>query len=185
MRKIFRRLTPGRDTVHGMLGNGRLRRTMGDTVLHPALWRLTAHSAAGGVAVGLFCGLIPGPLQMLGAVAAALVLRVNLPLALITTLYTNPLTIIPLYLLAFQLGQWLLGDAGAVFVAPPDFVFADFAASLRALADWAAGLGTPLAVGLPTLAALLALAGYAIVFGLWRLNVWRYQLRRRRRAVKP
>lgn len=184
MRKIFRRMTPGRDTVNGMLGNGRLQRRMGDTLLHPHLWRLTAHSAAGGVAVGLFCGLIPGPLQMLGAALAALVLRVNLPLALITTLYTNPLTIIPLYLLAFTLGQWLVGDGSAVFVAPPDFSLMDFTASMRALADWAAGLGRPLGIGLITLASLLAAAGYGLVFGLWRLNVLRYRWRRQRRAAR-
>lgn len=184
MRKLFRRLTPGRDTVHGMLGQGRLQRHMGDTLLHPHLWRLTAHSAAGGVAVGLFCGLIPGPLQMLGAAIAALVLRVNLPLALISTLYTNPLTIIPLYLLAFTIGQWLVGVPGAVFVAPPDFAIADFAASMQALADWAIGLGRPLGVGLLTLASLLAAAGYGLVFGLWRLNLLRYRRRRRQRAAQ-
>jgi uncharacterized protein (DUF2062 family) len=39
------------------------------SLLHPRLWHLNRHSAAGAVAVGLFCGLIPGPLQMIGAAA--------------------------------------------------------------------------------------------------------------------
>ena len=183
MRKVFRKITPGREVVHGMLGNGRLQRHMGDTLLHPHLWRLTAHTAAGGFAVGLFCGLIPGPLQMLGAAIVALVLRVNLPIALITTLYTNPLTIIPLYLLAFTLGQWLVGDGSTVFVAPPDFSIASFGTSMRAYGDWIGSLGKPLVVGLIALASLLATAGYFLVFGLWRLNVARYRWRRQRRAA--
>jgi uncharacterized protein len=183
MRKIFRRITPGRETVHGMFGSGRLQRRMGDTLLHPMLWRLTAHTAAGGFAVGLFCGLIPGPLQMLCAAILALVLRVNLPIALISTLYTNPLTIIPLYLLAFTIGQWLVGDGGAVFVAPPDFSITEFGASMQAYGQWVGNLGRPLVVGLITLASLLAASGYALVFGLWRLRVLRYRWRRQRRAA--
>ena len=42
---------------------------------------------------------------MLGPVVCV-VLRVNLPLSLVTTLYTNPLTIVPLYLLAYEIGSF-------------------------------------------------------------------------------
>ena len=59
------------------------------SLLHPRLWHLNRHSAAGAVAIGLFCGLIPGPLQMIGAAIGALVFRVNLPLGLLVTLYTD------------------------------------------------------------------------------------------------
>lgn len=182
MRNFFRRVTPGRDTVNGMLGEGRWQRRFGQTLLAPDLWRLSCRSVAGGVAVGLFCGLVPGPFQMLVAALAALVLRVNLPLALFTTLYTNPLTIIPLYLVAFKLGQWVVGDGKSVFVAPPDFVFSDVLGSLRHLYDWLYGLGQPLGIGLILLASLLAAAGYLLVWSLWRLHVLRYQFRRRRRT---
>ena len=39
--------------------------------------------------------MVPGPLQMLAAALLAVPLRVNLPVALATTLYTNPVTIGP------------------------------------------------------------------------------------------
>ena len=39
-------------------------------------------AGVGGVAVGMFCGLIPGPFQMLGAALCCVLFRVNLPLAL-------------------------------------------------------------------------------------------------------
>lgn len=42
--------------------------------------------------------------------------RVNLPIALLTTLYTNPFTILPLYVLAYKLGTWVLGQ-GAMGIA--------------------------------------------------------------------
>ena len=61
------------------------------------------------MAIGLFAGLVPGPLQMLTALLLAVPLRKNLPVALLTTLYTNPFTIVPLYVLAYGYGSLLLG----------------------------------------------------------------------------
>lgn len=181
MRKYFKRVTPGRERIHQLLGDGALQRRFGNTLLHPKLWHLTRRTAAGGVAVGLFCGLIPGPLQMLCAALLALVLRVNLPLALVLTLYTNPLTIVPLYVLAFTLGQWVMGNGKAGFVSPPEFDWAAPLDSMHALIDWVASLGPPLGVGLPLLASLFALAGYALVWSAWSLHIALYRARRRQR----
>ena len=114
-RKLFRRFMPSVDKVREV----KALSLFGDALFHPALWHLNRRSAAGGVAVGLFCGLIPGPLQMLGAGIACLFFRVNLPVALVTTLYTNPLTIVPLYLIAYQLGSFVLGGAAKHPVTPP------------------------------------------------------------------
>jgi hypothetical protein len=106
-RKYFRKVMPSVDKVREFKALG----LFGDALFHPALWHLNRRSAAGGVAVGLFCGLIPGPLQMLGAAIVCLVARVNLPVAFVSTLYTNPFTIVPLYLLAYEIGQFVLGAA--------------------------------------------------------------------------
>ena len=112
-RKFFRKVMPNVDKVREM----KALSMFGDTLFHPALWHLNRRSAAGGVAVGLFCGLIPGPLQMLGSAIVCVFFRVNLPLALVTTLYTNPLTIVPLYLIAYEIGGFTLGARG--FSTPP------------------------------------------------------------------
>ena len=61
----------------------------------------------------------PRPFQMLGAAICCVLFRVNLPLALLSTLYTNPFTIVPLYLAAFGVGEWLIGS-GSVFTPPPE-----------------------------------------------------------------
>ena len=86
IRRRLRKLLPDVDKLraHKALG------VFGEHLFHPALWHLNRRSVAGGFAAGLFCGLIPGPLQMGGAALVALWLRVNLPVALATTLYTNP-----------------------------------------------------------------------------------------------
>ncbi len=107
-RKLFRKFMPSVDKVREV----KALSLFGDALFHPALWHLNRRSAAGGVAVGLFCGLIPGPLQMLGAAIVCLVARVNLPVAIVSTLYTNPFTIVPLYLLAYEIGSFVLGAGG-------------------------------------------------------------------------
>ncbi len=178
MRKHIRKYLPDHSAVHG----NRWLAPFAATLLHPRLWHLNRHSAAGAVAAGLFCGLIPGPFQMLGAAICALAFRVNLPLALFTTLYTNPLTIVPLYLVAFGLGKFVLGGGGE-FVAPPDYGDAGLIVWLQDLADWMFRLGKPLAAGLILLGTLLALAGYALMRLAYRLYLVRaWQRRGQRRS---
>lgn len=104
-RKWFRRCLPTVERVREVKALARF----GDALFHPALWHLNRRSTAGGVAAGLFCGLIPGPFQMHGAGIAAAIFRVNLPVVLASMPYTNPLTIFPLYLVAYQLGAFVLG----------------------------------------------------------------------------
>ena len=67
-----------------------------------------AQPLARGLAVGLLCGLIPGPLQIAATIVLCSLLRANVVLGVATTFYTNPLTIVPLYALAFQIGSALL-----------------------------------------------------------------------------
>lgn len=177
MRKRLRKYLPDHAAVH----DNRWLAPFAGTLLHPRLWHLNRRSAAGAVAAGLFCGLIPGPFQMFGAAICAVAFRVNLPLALLTTLYTNPLTIVPLYVVAFELGKVALGGDGK-FVAPPDYDGAGFIAWLEALLDWMVHLGRPLVAGLLLLATLLAFAGYVVVRVAWRwylVRAWHGRTARR------
>jgi uncharacterized protein (DUF2062 family) len=175
MRKRIRSLLPDHEAVRSNPWLARFETTL----LHPRLWHLNRRSAAGAVAAGMFCGLIPGPLQMLGAAICAVAFRVNLPLAMLTTLYTNPFTIVPLYVVAFAIGQWVLPGAGQRFVPPPEWGDEGILVWVRMLTDWMIGLGMPLALGLVVLAAGLALAGYVLVRVVWRFYLVRAWHRRR------
>lgn len=178
MRRRIRKLLPDHDAIR----SNRWFAPFENTLLHQRLWHLNRHSAAGGVAVGLFCGLIPGPFQMLGAAICAVVFRVNLPLALLTTLYTNPFTIVPLYVAAFAIGQWALPGEHRHFILPPEPGEAGWIAWLHALLDWMIGLGAPLALGLVLLASGLAFAGYFLVRIAWRIYLVRAWRRRGQRG---
>lgn len=179
-RKFLKRVMPSVDKVREV----KALSMFGDALFHPALWHLNRRSAAGGVATGLFCGLIPGPLQMLGAGVAAVMFRVNLPVALVTTLYTNPLTIVPLYLIAYQIGSLVLGAAGSTPPAPPpEWVWSQPFASLETYGEWALGLGPRLVLGVFLLACLLAAAGYVLVRLAWSAYLRRAWLARKRRRT--
>jgi len=182
-RKHFRKFLPDAAKVRSY----RIVRLFGSLLHHPNLWHLNRESVAGGVAIGLFAGLVPGPFQMLTAALLAVPLHRNLPVALVTTLYTNPFTIVPLYVVAYKYGALLLGAGGrAPIAAPPDFDWTQLVASLEALAHWSLSLGKPLAVGLVALACTLAALGYFGVHLAWRAYVvlaWR--ARRQSRRKRP
>lgn len=178
MRRALRRFLPDHESIH----TNRWLRPFANTLLHPRLWHLNRHSAAGAIATGLFCGLIPGPFQMLSAAIFCVVFRVNLPLALITTLYSNPLTIVPLYVVAYGMGALLTGERLSGFVHPPEMADLSFVEWTHALLPWALDLGRPLAVGLVLLAGTLAAVGYFSVRTIWR--VWLIRAWRRRAVLR-
>jgi uncharacterized protein (DUF2062 family) len=178
-RKFFSRYLPDREAVR----TSKYLAWCGSWLQHPNLWALNRDSVSGGFAIGLFAGLVPGPFQMLTAALFALPLKKNLPVALATTLYTNPFTIAPLYLLAYGYGRLLLGvQHHATKVEPFVWNWSDWLGSCEALLHWTISLGPPLGIGLVALAVTLAVIGYFGVQIGWRIYIvlaWRARARRR------
>ena len=171
-RKYFRKYLPDPDTVLAKRWAAPFRPWLG----HPNLWYLNRRSVPGAVAIGLFAGLVPGPIQMLCALLIAIPCRKNIPVALIVTVYTNPFTIVPLYILAYEYGKFLLPGEYAPFNASLDMGWGNFIESLLAL-------GKPLALGLLALACTLAALGYVATYCAWRawaITAWRARARRRK-----
>jgi uncharacterized protein len=122
---------------------------------------------------------------MLTALLIAIPCRKNIPVALIVTLYTNPLTIVPLYFLAYAYGRLLLPGEHGPFIAPFQTDWSDLSGSLRALGEWMMALGKPLALGLLALGLTFAAIGYLVTRLGWRAYVvaqWRARARRRTSA---
>lgn len=181
-RKYFKKFLPGHDTVK----QSRWIKPFGEWLHHPNLWHLHRRSVAGGVAAGMFCGLIPGPFQMIGAALAAVMFRVNLPVAVFTTLYTNPLTLAPLYMLAYELGSFVIGQGNGLSGASLAFPEMGWDNWFTVLLDWVVSLGKPLAFGLLLLAIIFSVVGYFAVRVLWyAVVVWEWRRRAQRRAKKP
>lgn len=182
MKHYFRKYLPQARTVreHPAV------RWLAPVLHHPNLWHLNRRSVAGGVAVGAFTGLIPGPVQMLAAAVLAVVFRVNLPVAVLTTLYTNPFTFVPLYLLAYQIGSWVYPpNGGQPHAFQFDWQTQSWLEAVPAFFQWVASLGPTLLVGVLILGGVLSLTGYFAVRGLWRAGVILHWRRRRRQRTLP
>jgi uncharacterized protein (DUF2062 family) len=179
-RKHFRKFLPSHESIKRNRAIG----FFGSALHHHNLWHLNRRSVAGGVAVGLFCGLVPGPVQMLSAALLAVALRVNLPVAAVCTWYTNPFTIVPLYYAAYKLGLFVTGGAPAALPMPQiDMGFFNPEQWFPLLKAWMVAMGKPFLLGLLLLASILAVSGYFAVLGGWRLAVssaWRERSRQRR-----
>ena len=169
MKKFLKNKLPSAESITGNRYLGFLSPWLG----HPRLWHLHRRSVALGVAIGLITGLIPGPVQMLLAALIAIPLRANVPAAMFATLYTNPLTFVPLYILAYKVGGLITGDQGA-FVPPNiEFTFSSMWHAIPELYRWFLSLGDTLLIGLAVQAAVTAVCGYVATLVIWRVAVTR------------
>ena len=158
LRGLFKRLLPPHHTFqqHQQLG------WLGDILDDPNIFHLNRHSAAGGVAIGLALAFAPFPGQMLLAAILAIYFRVNLPLAVVCVWLSNPLTIPPMFYLAYRIGAMMLGETPQKFEMEfsPDWL-------KSVLVDiWDA-----LLLGCLVLGSFAAIAGYLSIQLLWRLAI--------------
>jgi hypothetical protein len=183
-RKYLRQILPSHETVANHPHLARL----GHRLRHPSLWHINRRSVSGAVAMGLFTGLIPGsnPVQFLAAAIGAMIARVNLPIAMLTTLYSNPFTIVPLYWLAYKIGSVFTEvDTQAMPKTELSLLDKPVGEWWSAVVHWLLGIGKTLGIGLPLLGIVLALVGYYAVFYGWRLvMIWEWRQRARRRAAR-
>ncbi len=153
---------------------------LGHLLHEPNLWHINRHSLSIGMAVGLFCALIPLPFQTLWAALMAIMLRGNLPLAAVLVWLSNPLTTPPIYYVSYELGALMMG----ISVKPIDF---SMSSDLLSSSWWIETIGAvwePWLLGLMTLSVLCALVGYLVVQWLWRLHVvLAWHQRRKKRAL--
>lgn len=167
----------------------RFLKPFGHYLHHHYLWQFNRRSVAGGFAVGLFFGILIPFAQILLAAVAAVILRVNLPVATFSTLITNPFTFPAIYYVAYRLGELITGGEAPLPEATLETEVkvriveqqADVGGWLANSLDWMQSVGPSLAIGLSTLAIVSAVGGYFVVSGLWRLNATRRWHKRRQR----
>jgi uncharacterized protein len=172
---------------HEMFRESRWLRWLDPWLGHPRLWHMHRRSVAKGVAIGLVTGLIPGPIQILLAALLAIPLRANIPAAAFATLYTNPLTFVPLYLLAYQVGRWVTGSTAPPPVIPAEVElrWGNLTSFVPEMFRWVLSLGDTLLIGLAIQSSVFALAGYVLTMLLWRTAVgWAWARRRHVRVAK-
>jgi uncharacterized protein (DUF2062 family) len=170
-RRFFRRVSSG------YLRNERpwYLRPFDAILRHPSFFSVNRRSVAGAIWLGVFIGLMPLPGQTLIALLAAMALRVNLPIAGITTWITNPITMFPFFYWEYRLGTLILD------LPMKDF---DIDLSWQWVTSGFLTIWKPLLLGAFISATVVASLVYVMVSVTWRLIV-AYRYKRRHISGSP
>ena len=148
--------------------------SLGDWIYEPNLWHLNRYSASMAFFVGLFVAFIPIPGQMPVAAVIAMLVRCNLPLSVCLVWITNPVTMPPLFFMAYRVGALLL-DVPASHM--------EFELSFDWLGSQMADIWQPFLLGSLVCGLFFGCLGYFVISLLWRWRVSvRWNERKRRRA---
>jgi uncharacterized protein len=164
-RRLIKRFCPSQAALqrHWFL------RLFGQRLADPRLWGLCRHGVTAAFGAGLAICFIPLPVHFIVSALVALTFRLNLPVIFGTVLLINPLTVVPVYYLAYRLGAFLLD------VPPNHFAF-------HMSWDWLEhGLGPmckPFLLGCLLCGVVSGVLGYMALELAWRWRVFnRYRTR--------
>lgn len=137
----------------------------------PGLWAIRRRTVVPAFALGLFIAFQPFPGHPLYALLLALVFRINLPVAIVSTFVANPLTMGPMYYSAYRLGRRILGADPVPF---------EFELTLSWITEKFVTIWQPMIVGSLLLGMTVALVAWVAVDLLWRSSVHDYKTRKQR-----
>jgi uncharacterized protein (DUF2062 family) len=103
IRKVFKKKSSGGNKIDAFLEKYNLPK---------AYLAVNRRMITRGVAVGLFWGFIPMPMQMLAVMATTPFFRFNVPIAISMVWLSNPITMPPMYYMEYLTGNFLLGREG-------------------------------------------------------------------------
>jgi len=167
-RRFFRKFALKRDRFQGRWFLAPFAHLLHDT----RLWGIRRRNVVPAFSLGLFIAFLPVPGHVLIAALTALALRINIPIAALTTFASNPLTVGPMFFLAYRVGLKLLS------LQPQPF---NFELSLVWFSERFVLIWQPLLLGCLLLGALAALVGYIALDLFWRASLADYLETRRRR----
>ncbi|MEH6556679.1 MAG: DUF2062 domain-containing protein [Oceanicoccus sp.] len=171
-RKIIKRFVPGPDWVKKQ----RSLRFLDRWLHEPNIWHLTRQSVANAVFIGVFVAFIPIPLQMIIAAMLAIALNANMPISVVLVWISNPLTVAPIFYLAFKVGA-------AVIEVPADSF--DFELSWQWIEHELGSIWQPFLLGCVLCGTFFGLLGSTMVRWLWRRHtIKRWHQRRLRREAR-
>ena len=161
IKNVIKRLFPKIDTVK----EEKILKIFGPAVLQPNLWHINKKSVSRAFAIGAFCAFLPIPGQMILASFLSITFAANIPIAVILTWITNPLTYTPIFYFAYKIGK--------VFVSTDiDYKLDDNEINIFSdiMLIW-----EPLLIGSLILAVLGSILSYIIIRSYWRyyvIKVW-------------
>ena len=157
-KKIFKRFLPHPDVIT----DNRWIKLLGPRLQEPSLWHINRRSCSLAVALGVFCAFIPVPFQMLIAAVFAILLRVNILVAVPMVWISNPVTMGPMFYFCYLIGAEILG------IEPSGFHF-EF--SFRWLLNGLDAVWEPFLLGCLVVGTICSLAAFLLIRVLWHLHI--------------
>ncbi len=136
------------------------------------LWGIRRKNVVPAFSLGLAIAFLPFPGHFLVAALSALALRINIPVAVVSTFVVNPITVGPLFYFTYRVGAALLR------IEPGPF---SFELSLDWIANVFMSVWLPLTLGCVFVGSIAALIGYIVLDGLWRYSLHNYKSKKRKR----
>ncbi|PID62174.1 MAG: hypothetical protein CR974_03700 [Gammaproteobacteria bacterium] len=159
MKKRFAKIMPDRQKLEQ---NSALR-PIAHLLANPRIWYFNRRSIAAGIAIGFFFGSLPIIGQMLLSAIVAIAMRVNMPIAVVSTFISNPFTMPFFYTANYYFGAWLL-NMDTVHLEDMDF-------SWEVLQNLGGNILVPLFFGSIVVGVILAAAAFGVIRLWWRLHV--------------
>lgn len=154
----FRRFLPEPEQIK----RHRILKYFGPVLNEVSLWQFRRREVARGVAIGLFFACIPIPTQMLCVFIFALILRANLPMALLFIWVSNPLTLTPMLYLGYHIGAHILHDVPHHFRFHPTWHW---------ISEEFAVIWKPLYFGSVLMGLVAGALGYVLTYVFWRYSI--------------
>ncbi len=154
-------------------------------LINPLLWHINRRSVAKGVAIGLLIAFLPLPFQMLLAVLLSIFFKANLPIAVVLTWITNPLTFLPINYFIYKVGELFVLNGDYHVVSNFNFEFKNkpWGSIISQLLQWVHSAGKPFLVGFPIVAVSASVLGFFGVRLAWRLSIY-WRLKNKKRKAK-
>jgi len=159
-RKILKKYLPHPKHIK----NNKYLKVFGTLLHNPQLWHFNRNSIATAFAVGLFCAWIPIPFQMMLAAGLGILMHANLPVSVALVWLTNPITMAPMFYIAYKLGAFTLGVGEIPF-------------KMELTTDWLIHgtllIWKPFLLGCVMMGSISAIVGYIGIHTFWRWAVIR------------
>jgi uncharacterized protein (DUF2062 family) len=167
MNKWLKKFTPSTKSMR----NSRQLKKFKPFFKDPCFLSRDQQSIARGVAAGLAGAVIPG-LQIFYAALLVILLRGNLPAALLSTLVTNPLTTVPITYFIYFIGTFIVGNGDTEFaIRSFQWDFSSWHAFWSNISAWLLQFGKAFLVGLPIVSLCLGIIGYFGTILIWKIYI--------------
>ncbi len=171
-RKFLRRWLPAPQTVSGH----KWLRWLGPIVDETHLFHLNRYSVSTAFFIGLFVAFLPMPGHILAVSLLAVLLRCNLPISFVLVWLSNPVTMVPMLAMSYQIGLQILNRPSALV---------EWQFTWNWLQEQGSNLIVPLVLGSVVSGLAFGLIGFIGIRILWRWRVIRrWEARKRMRHAR-